>query len=80
MNGSSIPPKELTGASSFSVILLILGICFVILSIGIPYMYHESNMTWPPYLWFYMLLFITGVILIGVNTKKIDEEKKKKQN
>lgn len=76
---SSSPPKKLGEPSSFSVILLILGICFVILGIGIPYMYHESNMAWPPYLWFYMLLFIIGVVLIGVNAKKIDEERKKKE-
>lgn len=76
---SSIPPPEPSEPQSFSVILLILGVCFVVLSTGIPYMYHESNMEWPPYLWLYVIVFIIGVVLTGVNAKWIHEENQKKK-
>ena len=79
MNRSSIQSKKPEDPQSFSVLSLILGICFIVLSIGIPYMYHESNMTWPPYLWVYVLIFIIGVVLIGVNAKKIDQQKKREK-
>jgi RsiW-degrading membrane proteinase PrsW (M82 family) len=77
MNPSSIQPKKPEDPQSFSVLFLILGICFVVVSIGIPYMYHESNMTCPPYLWVYVLIFIIGVVLIGVNATKIDQQNKR---
>jgi len=75
---SSIAPTKPREPQSFSVILLILGICFVVLSVGIPYMYHESNLTWPPYLWMYGIVFVVGIALIGVNAKRIQKENQQK--
>jgi len=77
MYQTSIPPEKPQEPPSFSVLLLILGCLSVFLSTAIPYMYHESNNQWPPYLGGYVLWFVVGVVLIGVNAKYIHEEKKK---
>ena len=79
MDRSSFPPQkpQQSPPPSFSVILLILGICLFLLSTGIPYVYYDSNNKLPPYFWAYVAMLIIGVVLIGVNAKKVHEENNK---
>ena len=75
MNTSSTTPPSTKNKGSSSTILLILGVCFVIFSLGILGIYYEEHKTLIPNSWIYLTMFAGGLGLIIVNVKRFQQEK-----